>query len=957
MREGPRPGLAAVTAREREVLQAIGERLSNAEIAERLFISVRTVESHISSLLRKLQAEGRRELIALAVERADPDGPAPAFHPLPVFVTPFIGRDVETDRLAELLAEHRLITALGPGGVGKTRLAVTVAAASGPVFSDGLCYVDLVPLSDPARLVSTVAEAFGVGENPGVPPSTVLAGFLAERRVLLVLDNCEHLLEGVGPLVEELLAASPGLTVLATSRARLLVPFERTFPVPGMTVDGDDGDAVRLFCARVAACGAALAANDPSVRARIAGICAALDGVPLAIELAAARYPSLGLDGLAEGLGHQLGLLSGGHRADDRHRSLRSTLAWSCALVDDQARAALRRVSVFATPFTVGAARQVIGWPPVAAAEVAIHLADLVDHSLMTVVPTLDGTRYRTLETVRQLGREHLDDTGETTEAVRRHLHWCAAEAEALASTAPALAGERREGWRAAFDAVAADLRTALDRALANPPPDPVAHGLGLSLAHCLFLRGLAGEAQQRYETAAALAPDDLAAADAWRRAAGVAEARHLGDSALRLREAAAGAALRGGDPAAAALDLARNAELIRRAPGLMASPPDTATVDGLLERARVLAGVHGHDAGPSSHAWRRARARFASAEAFRLPEDDPRARGLAEKAVAIAQQADDPLNKSAAADCLTSVLLAAGEVLEAAATARRRTELLEPIEVGAETAMEHADALIMATECSVAAGDLSDAKVYAERLRDLPFYGDDAHLAHGRLLLVAVLSGDWPQALRSARLFRDGWARCGRQRAANLSRGAHAAALLHGLRGEEDERKRWLSISDHLTSGARPARRSFHDDVFDAWLLLHHGRAAEAASRLSSAPETLTKWYSGLWRPWYAAAWAEAAVLARTPDAADLVVRARAETRGNPIALALVDRAAALLPPTPDLDALAAAAGALEGRCRYQWARTLVMLGGSARATGESGLAALGATPMAWPDTPWAPG
>ena len=187
-----------------------------------------------------------------------------------------------------------------------------------------------------------------------------MLGWLAPRETLLVLDNCEHLLDGMPVLLERLLAGSPRLSVLLTSRARLLVPFEWVFPVPGLSIaagDGGPGDAVELFGVRAAAAGSALTAADAG---RVAAICRGLDGMALAIELTAARVPSLGLDGIEAGLADRMNLLTGGRRADDRHRSLRSALDWSYALLDEADRAVLRRISVFAAPFTAAAAEAVL---------------------------------------------------------------------------------------------------------------------------------------------------------------------------------------------------------------------------------------------------------------------------------------------------------------------------------------------------------------------------------------------------------------------------------------------------------------------------------------------------------------------------------------------------------------------------------------------------------------------
>lgn len=362
--EDESPQAARVSAREAEVLAGIAEHRTNAEIAERLVISVRTVESHVSSLLRKLGAADRRALAGLGgsatggtVPRSRPAGTGR----LPAPLTPFIGRTAERAELAAALAGHRLVTAVGPGGIGKTRLALAVADELDGRFGNGVCYADLVPVSDSSMVAATLAAALGLGEHQGRSAEETVLTWLSGRQMLLVLDNCEHLMDGVVVLAERVLAACPGVTVLATSRARLLVPHERIFAVPGLALHDDGGDAVELFLERAAAAGGVLGVAD---RRRAAAICRALEGVALAIELAAARLPALGLDGLEGSLDDQLRLLAGGPRLDDRHRSLRSALDWSYALLTGAERAILRRVSVFATSFTARAAETLlVGWP------------------------------------------------------------------------------------------------------------------------------------------------------------------------------------------------------------------------------------------------------------------------------------------------------------------------------------------------------------------------------------------------------------------------------------------------------------------------------------------------------------------------------------------------------------------------------------------------------------------
>jgi predicted ATPase len=913
------------------VLSGVAEHLTNAEIAERLFISVRTVESHVSSLLRKLGVADRRALAGLAVAAVDgvvPPGPRRAAAALPVPLTPFVGRTTERAALAAALAGHRLVTAVGPGGIGKTRLALAVAAEQAGRFADGVWYADLVPVTDSAMVAAALAAVLGLGEQPGRSAEETVLAWLRDREALLVLDNCEHLVEGVVVLAERVLAACPGVTVLATSRARLLVPHERVFSVPGMTVSGDDGDAVELFLARAATADGLAGTAD---RHRVARICRGLDGMALAIELAAARLPVLGLDGLEAGLDDRLGLLTGGRRLDDRHRSLRSALDWSYALLTEAEQAILRRVCVFATAFTAPAAAALLdGWPPATAP--AAGLAGLAEHSLLAAVTGPDGTRYRALETIRQYGAERLAERGELAEAHVRHLRWCLAEADALQD---ALVSERAEG-RAAFDRVAGELRAALDWAAAAPDQRAGGYRLAIRLAELCFARGLPGEAQRRYEQAAALAADQHAAASALHDAAAAAEIRHFGGDAMRLHRACAAAALQAGDRPHAAYHLAQAAELVSRAAGLMPEPVPPGTAAKLIAEAAALA-----DGDPA------AQARVVIAAGFHGARLDPVSAELAERGIALARRVGDPVGESAALDLQTGIQLSYGDVRAAAASALRRTELLAPLRRNAlGCGLELFDAYQMAAETAIAAGDLGAARELAEHIRDMPFYREEGHLATARLLVVTALAGDWDETAAFGERFREGWERVGRPRAGNLSRGPYAAAAVCGLRGDDAGRGEWLTVVGALATPGRPLSDIHHGEFFDALVLLHAGRPADAATLLATPPEDFREWYNGLWRPWYAALWAEAAVLAGDPAAAGRIGRARRCAAGNPIALAIVDRSAALA--AGSRDGMLAAAGRLSAAgCRYQWARTLVLAGGPERARGEDELAAMGATPM----------
>ena len=348
------------------------------------------------------------------------------------------------------------------------------------------------------------------------------------------------------------------------------------------------------------------------------------------------------------------------------------------------------------------------------------------------------------------------------------------------------------------------------------------------------------------------------------------------------------------------------------------------------------------------------AQARTLTAEAFNHGGGDPATVELAERAMTLACRAGDPLAESAALDQLTSVQLARGEVRSAAASALRRTELLAPLQATAAAGMEFYDAFCMATECAIAAGDLRGARGLAEQVRDLPSHREEGHLATARLIVVTALAGDWDETLALAERFREGWEQAGRPRAGNLSRGAYAAATVHGLCGDDDARAAWLDIVDALATPGRPLSQIHFGEFFDALLLLHQGHAERAVRLLNTPQEQFRAWHNGMWRPWYAALWAEAAVVAGHEDAGDRISRARLMTADNAITAAIVDRAAAL---AGNREGLIPAAAALQATgCRYQWARTLVLIGGAERARGESALAAMGAAPMAWrPVTRWA--
>ncbi|NXY95948.1 ATPase [Streptomyces sp. BR123] len=923
-----------ISAREADVLALLGEHLSNAEIATRLFISVRTVESHVSSLLRKLAVPDRRALSRHAPRptRAEQARPAPA---LPAPLTAFVGRSRERGELAAAVTARRLVVAVGLGGVGKTRLALAVAAQVAGEFADGVCFVDLVPVTDPGRVGAAVAAAMGVGEQPGRGIDDALVSALADRQALLVLDNCEQVRDGVAPFLERLLVACPGIRVLATSRARLMVPFEWVFPVPPLSrVGGGESEAVALFLERAAAVGRAPA---PAERDRIAALCERLDGMALAIELAAARWSTLGLDGLTAGLSDQLRILAGGPRADGRQRSVRAVLDWSHDLLEPQDRALLRRVSAFVAPFTAEAAAEVAGFAPLEAAAVADGLGRLAEQSLLAVTPSETGTRYQALETLRQYGTERLADAGELTDVRSRHLAWCLVGAVGL---------EEGGGsdWRARFDAVAEDLRTALAWAAGRPEQRADACRLALSMAGLAFTRNLLGEAQQRYEQAASLTSGSEAAA-ALRQAAGVAGCRRLGDDMYRLHRAAAQAARRAGDTTGAARDLAAAATAAYRFSSTFGRIPPVEEVTGLLAAARELTGDDDPAAGAAVALAEAAVVADAFGAVQGAPDNTaPDTVACAGQAVELARRAGDPVARSAALDALSGARSWAGEPFAAAAAARARIDILASAPSTPARTHELIDALAMAAATAVGAGELSAARRWGSQLAAQPQLAEVGDHATSWLLVAESFAGHADEVLTGSVRFLDAWEQAGRQRSFSLGPAAASVAMIHGLRGDHEARATWLKITDQ--AGSSEDHQHGHGAVFDTMVLLHHGDAHAALERIAPEPEHVWKWVCWVWLHWYTALRAEAAVLAGHPDAPGRVAAARAVVAGNPVATALVDRAEALL--GGDLSQLLATAAAFDAAgCRYQWARTLLLAGGEHTATGASALADLGLAPM----------
>ncbi|OBK23115.1 LuxR family transcriptional regulator [Mycobacterium asiaticum] len=392
-----------------------------------------------------------------------------AAHHLPAQLTSFVGRREQIATLRNALAGNRLVTLTGAGGVGKTRLAVQVATSMAGEFEGGVWYVDLAPITAAEVVPVTVARALGLPDQPGRSTMDTLLRFVRERRMLIVLDNCEHLLDACATLLAALLAGAPQLTVLATSREPVNIPGEATWQVPSLSLDDE---AVELFAER-----ARLARPEFTVTAdnsaQVAEICRRLDGMPLAIELAAARVRALSLTEIVDSLHDRFRLLTGGSRtAVRRQQTLRASVDWSHALLTETERVLFRRLAVFYGGFDLPAAQFVCGGDVIERYQVLDQLTLLVDKSLVVADNSSGHTRYRLLETVRQYALEKLSESGEADTVRSRHCDHYTAIAARLDAPARTDYEKRLDQAELEMDnlrnALGWDLETgATDRALA----------------------------------------------------------------------------------------------------------------------------------------------------------------------------------------------------------------------------------------------------------------------------------------------------------------------------------------------------------------------------------------------------------------------------------------------------------------------------------------------------------
>ncbi len=448
---------------------------------------------------------------------------------LPQQVTSFIGRERELSEAKTLLGNTRLLTLLGMGGLGKTRLSLQIGADVLEKYPDGVWFIDLAPIKDPTLVPNVAAQVLGVREESGKPMLQTLCAYIKEHKLLLIIDNCEHLIGACASLADALLQAAPEVRILTTSREALHIRGEQTYPVLPLRVpDRKAGaeslmrsEAVQLFVER-----ARLHKPDYSVTERdapaVADLCARLDGIPLALELAAARMRSLSVEDINDRLHDRFKLLTGGSRvALERQQTLRALVNWSYDLLQENEQIVLDRLSVFVGGFDLAAAEAVCGAEPVDSYDVLDLVTSLVDKSLVMFERDGGGARYGLLETIREFAHEHLtkqrygmlatirefaqerlEQRDDVVATAQRHCEYYLGIAKTGRGK---MRGPEQAEWTRRFEAELDNLRAAIALSLAQKADPVIAVKFEVALMNFRILRGHASEARKNVRAALAL--------------------------------------------------------------------------------------------------------------------------------------------------------------------------------------------------------------------------------------------------------------------------------------------------------------------------------------------------------------------------------------------------------------------------------------------------------------------
>src|SRR6266446_2623944 len=507
----------------RYLVEHPGRLVAHDELLEALwpktYVQPEVLKSHIAAIRAVLGDDARKPMFIETMSRRGYRFIAPVTEGaptrssrttnLPEAVSELIGREAELGQITALVTEHRLVSLVGAGGIGKTRLALEVARHLLPRFADGVFVAELGSLSSAELVPATVASALGLTHVAHTLSDEGVAGAVGTKKLLLVIDNCEHVIEAAARMAEALLRASPGVSLLATSREPLRVSGEYVYRVPSLDVPAEDPQdmedvfrygAVRLFVLRAHAAEPRYVAEGPVLTAT-AAICRRLDGIPLAIELAATRIEGFGVAGVAARLDDRFRLLTGGSRTLARQQTMRATLDWSYDLLPESERVVLRRLGVFVGPFTLDAASAVAASVDIPASEVADSVANLVGKSLLAADVGGAIVHYRLLETTRAYARDKLLGSAEFDHCARGHAEYyrqLLQHADAELETRPTAE------WVAAYRPQIGDVRAALDWAFSPSGDVGVAVALTAATVPLWTHLSLLSECRTRVEQAIA---------------------------------------------------------------------------------------------------------------------------------------------------------------------------------------------------------------------------------------------------------------------------------------------------------------------------------------------------------------------------------------------------------------------------------------------------------------------